>query len=79
MENLLRDLKKELERKIKQYENTKTWITDGFSRLTIGKSVNDYYSLQTRLAELATIAAEINVIQDHIGMIEIDLKHEVEQ
>lgn len=79
MENLLRDLKKELERKTKQYENTNTWLVDGFSRLTIGKSVNEYHSLQTRLAELATIAAEINIIQDHIDMIEIDLKHEVKQ
>lgn len=77
MENLLRDLKKELERKTKQYENTKIWLSDGFAKLIIGKSVNDYHSLQTRLAELTTIAAEINTIQDHIDMIEIDLKHEI--
>ena len=64
MEDLLRDLKKELERKIKKYDEQKTWFED----------TNIYHSLHTILSEMATLAAEINTIQDHIDMIEIDLK-----
>lgn len=74
MENLLRDLKKELERKIKKYDEQKIWFEDTFKKVEIGKDLNVYHSLHSILSEMATLAAEINTIQDHIDMIEIDLK-----
>lgn len=74
MEILLRDLKRELERKIKRYEEQKIWFEDTFKKVEIGKDLNIYHSLQSILSELSILAAEINTIQDHIDMIEIDLK-----
>jgi len=74
MEDLLRDLKKELERKIKKYDEQKTWFEDTFKKVEIGKDLNIYHSLQSILSELSVLAAQINTLQDHIDMIEIDLK-----
>lgn len=74
MEVLLKDLKKELERKIKKYREQKMWFEDTFKKAEIGKDLNVYHSLHTILSEMSTLAAEINTIQDHIDMIEIDLK-----
>lgn len=74
MEDLLRDLKKEMERKIEKYDEQRTWFEDTFKKVEIGKDLNVYYSLHSILSEMATLAAEINTIQNHIDMIEIDLK-----
>ena len=74
MEDLLRDLKKELERKIKKYDEQKTWFEDTFNKVEIEKDLNFYHSLHSILSEMSTLAAEINTIHDHIDMIEIDLK-----
>lgn len=74
MEDLLRDLKKELERKIKKYDEQKTWFEDTFKKVEIEKDLNVYHSLHSILSEMSTLAAEINTIHDHIDMIEIDLK-----
>lgn len=74
MEDLLRDLKKELERKIKKYDEQKMWFEDTFRKVEIGKDLNVYHSLHSILSEMTTLATEIKMIQDHIDMIEIDLK-----
>lgn len=74
MEDLLRDLKNELEQKIKKYNEQRIWFEDTFKKVEIGKDLNVYHSLHSILSEMAILAAKINTIQDHIDMIEIDLK-----
>lgn len=70
MEDTLKDLKRELERKIKKYGDRMEWIKNEVVRLTPEKDLNSYHSLSMNLSELATLAAEIQMIQDHISMVE---------
>lgn len=70
MEDTLKDLKRELERKIEKYKNRMGWIKNELEKLTPEKDLNSYYSLSMNLSELATLAAEIQMVQDHISMVE---------
>lgn len=70
MEDTLKDLQRELERKTEKYKNRMEWIKNEVDRLTPEKDLNSYYSLSMNLSELATLAAEIQMVQDHISMIE---------
>lgn len=70
MEDTLRELKKELERKTRQYEQQMNWVKSGMEKLSPEEYINTYHTLQMNLSELATLAAEIQMIQDHISMVE---------
>lgn len=70
MEDTLKDLKRELERKTDKYNNRMEWIKNEVDRLTPEKDLNAYHSLSMNLSELVTLAAEIQMVQDHISMIE---------
>ncbi len=70
MEDTLKDLKRELERKTKKYEEKMDLVKTEIERLTPEKDLNAYHSLQMNFSELATLAAEIQMVQDHISMVE---------
>ena len=71
MEDTLKDLNRELERKIKKYKEKINWIKNETERLTFDKDLNCYHNLQMLFSELTTLATEIQMIQDHISMVEI--------
>ncbi len=70
MEDTLKDLKRELERKRKKYKEKIDLVKTEVERLTPEKDLNAYHSLQMIFSELTTLAAEIQMIQDHISMVE---------
>ena len=69
---LLQDIsnKRELERKMKKYEEKTSWIKNEMERLTQEKDINTYHTLQMNFSEVATSAAEIQMVQDYISMVE---------
>ncbi len=70
MEDTLKDLKRELERTTKKCEEKMDLVKTEIERLTPEKDLNAYYSLQMNLSELTTLVAKIQMIQDHISMVE---------
>ena len=65
MEDTLKDLKRELERKIEKYGRRMEWIKNELEKLTPEKDLNSYHSLSMNLSELTTLAAEIQMARSY--------------
>ena len=70
MEDTLKDLNRELKREIKKYEEKLDWFKNEMEKITPKKDLNMYYTLQMAFSELTALAAEIQLTQDHISMVE---------
>lgn len=68
MENTLKNLRRELERKTEKYGEKMALVKSEVGRLTPERDLNAYHALQMNISELTTLAAEIQMVQDHISM-----------
>lgn len=73
MDTLLKDLEKELELRIKKYNEVKELCSFRFDKIGLESRITEYHTFQGIFSELSTIASEIETVQSHIDTIKLYL------